>query len=86
MYMTPEELLSFLPGQSVIELTNDDPRGTEPDMDKVAEALRAIDDGFGLDAVAVCLTDALQALCDLTGEDAADATIDEVFETFCVGK
>ena len=54
--------------------------------DAVAEALRAIDDGFGLDAVAVCLTDALQALCDLTGEDAADATIDEVFETFCVGK
>ncbi len=35
---------------------------------------------------AVCLTDPLQALCDLTGEDAADATIDEVFETFCVGK
>ena len=35
MYLTPEELLSFLPGQSVIELTNDDPRGTEPDMGKV---------------------------------------------------
>ena len=41
MYLTPEELLSFLPGQSVIELTNDDPRGTEPDMGKVEEALRA---------------------------------------------
>lgn len=54
--------------------------------DAVAEALQANRDGFGLDAVAVCLTDALQALCDLTGEDAADATIDEVFETFCVGK
>ena len=54
--------------------------------DAVAEALQAEHDGFGLDAVAVCLTDALQALCDLTGEDAADATIDEVFETFCVGK
>ena len=44
MYMTPEELLSFLPGQSVIELTNDDPRGTEPDMDKVEEALRAAEE------------------------------------------
>ena len=54
--------------------------------DAVAEALQANREGFGLDAVAVCLTDALQALCDLTGEDAADATIDEVFETFCVGK
>ena len=30
--------------------------------------------------------DALQALCDLTGEDATEATIDEVFATFCVGK
>ena len=29
---------------------------------------------------------ALQALFDLTGEDATAATIDEVFETFCVGK
>ena len=54
--------------------------------DALTEALNAQRDGFGLDAVAVCLTDALQALCDLTGEDAADATIDEVFETFCVGK
>ena len=42
--------------------------------------------GFGLDAAGICLTDALQALCDLTGEDASDATIEEVFETFCVGK
>lgn len=48
--------------------------------------IRARQDGFGLDAAAVCLTDALQALCDLTGEDATEATIDEVFETFCVGK
>ena len=40
----------------------------------------------GLDAAAVCLTDALQALFDLTGENASDATIEEVFETFCVGK
>ena len=54
--------------------------------DALAEAIRARQDGFGLDAAAVCLTDALQALCDLTGEDAAEATIDEVFETFCVGK
>ena len=54
--------------------------------DALTEALNAQRDGFGLDAVAVCLTDALQALCDLTGQDAADATIDEVFETFCVGK
>ena len=54
--------------------------------DALQEALRARADGFGLDAVGVCLADALQALCDLTGEDATEATIDEVFATFCVGK
>lgn len=40
-YLTPEELLSFLPERSVIQLTNDDPRGTEPDMGKAEEALLA---------------------------------------------
>lgn len=40
-YLTPEELLSSLPEQSVIQLTNDDPCGTEPDMDRVQEALLA---------------------------------------------
>lgn len=54
--------------------------------DAVGEALASQRDGFGLDAAAVCITDALQALCDLTGEDASAATIDEVFERFCVGK
>ena len=54
--------------------------------DALAEAIAARQNGFGLDAAAVCLTDALQALFDLTGEDASDATIEKVFETFCVGK
>ena len=54
--------------------------------DALAEAIAARQNGFGLDAAAVCLTDALQALFDLTGENASDATIEEVFDTFCVGK
>ena len=54
--------------------------------DALGEAITAKKDGFGLDAAAVCLTDALQALCDLTGESATESTIEEVFETFCVGK
>lgn len=36
--------------------------------------------------VSVCVDDALAALYDLTGENASDAVIDEVFEKFCVGK
>ena len=36
--------------------------------DAVAGALDAVSGGFGLDAVSVCVDDALDALCDLTGE------------------
>ena len=49
--------------------------------DALAEALNSQEDGFGLDAAGVCIS-----LARLTGEDATEATIDEVFSTFCVGK
>lgn len=52
----------------------------------VTGALEAARGGFGLDAVSVCVDDALAALCELTGENASEAVIDEVFEKFCVGK
>ncbi|MEE0800557.1 MAG: tRNA uridine-5-carboxymethylaminomethyl(34) synthesis GTPase MnmE [Gemmiger sp.] len=54
--------------------------------DALAEALQARAGGFGLDAIGVCLADAQRALARLTGEDAGEATLDEVFSTFCVGK
>jgi len=54
--------------------------------DAVSGALDAIAGGFGLDAVSVCVDDALDALCELTGENASEAVINEVFERFCVGK
>ena len=54
--------------------------------DAVAGALDATAGGFGLDAVSVCVDDALDALCDLTGENASEAVIEQVFERFCVGK
>lgn len=54
--------------------------------DAVAGALDAVSSGFGLDAVSVCVDDALAALCDLTGENASENVINEVFERFCVGK
>ena len=50
------------------------------------EAEKALAGGFGLDAVGVCVDDALSALCRLTGEDASEAVVEEVFSTFCVGK
>ena len=48
--------------------------------------MQALDGGFGLDAVSVCVDDALAALCRLTGEDASESVIEEVFSKFCVGK
>lgn len=54
--------------------------------DAVQSALEAADAGFGLDAVSVCIDDALDALYSLTGENASEAVINEVFEKFCVGK
>ena len=54
--------------------------------DALQEALAAAESGFGLDAVGVCLDDALIALYTLTGEKADEAVIEEVFSRFCVGK
>ncbi|MDD3260997.1 MAG: tRNA uridine-5-carboxymethylaminomethyl(34) synthesis GTPase MnmE [Oscillospiraceae bacterium] len=50
------------------------------------EALQALHSGMTLDAVTVCVDDAVSALMELTGEHASEAVIDRVFETFCVGK
>ena len=54
--------------------------------DALQSALDAQVGGFGLDAVGVCVDDALAALYELTGESASEAVIDEVFSKFCVGK
>ena len=52
----------------------------------LAEALDAVRAGFTLDAAGVCIDDALNALYALTGENASDDVIEEVFSKFCVGK
>ncbi len=54
--------------------------------DAIAEAIGAVQGGFGLDAVTVCVDDALDALYALTGENASEAVVAEIFERFCVGK
>lgn len=54
--------------------------------DALQDALTAIEGGYTLDAAGVCVDDALRALYALTGENASDQVIDEVFSTFCVGK
>ncbi len=55
-------------------------------LSAVNDAIAAIDFGMTLDAVGICVDDAIAALCELTGERASDSVIDEVFSHFCVGK
>ena len=50
------------------------------------EALRAVESGVTLDAVTVCLDEAIGPLLELTGRKASDAVVDAVFAQFCVGK
>ena len=54
--------------------------------DALTAAIDSQRQGLGPDAAGVCLADAQRALAELTGEDAGEATLDEVFSTFCVGK
>ena len=43
-------------------------------------------DATTLDAVTVCLDEAIGPLLELTGQKASDAVVDAVFAQFCVGK
>ncbi len=55
-------------------------------LEAVQDAMQAQQQGFDLDAVGVCVDDALHALYQLTGEEASEAVVEEVFSKFCVGK
>lgn len=52
----------------------------------VFEALTALESGCTLDAVGVCVDDALTALLELTGRRVTEEVTNEVFKRFCVGK
>jgi len=52
----------------------------------LAQALEAADAGLALDAVAVDLYDAQQALAAILAAESRDMVIEEVFRRFCLGK
>ena len=90
-----EELEQMIP--SVLGLGRIDPAAAmlanERQRDCVSSSLKSLQDGLDavlagitLDAVSVCLEDAISPLMELTGERASDVVIDQVFERFCVGK
>lgn len=55
-------------------------------LDGVKEALSALQMGCTMDAVGVCVDDALSALLELTGKRVTNEVADEIFRRFCVGK
>ena len=55
-------------------------------LDGINEAIAALNDGNTVDAVGVCVDDALAALLELTGRRVTNEVSDEIFRKFCVGK
>lgn len=55
-------------------------------LEGVNEALNALNSGHTMDAVGVCVDDALSALFELTGKRTTNEVADEIFRKFCVGK
>ena len=55
-------------------------------LDALERAIAAIDARQPLDLAEIDLREALDALSEITGEDASEEVIDRVFQNFCVGK
>ena len=58
----------------------------ERSYNAITAAKEALLNGETVDAVGVCVDDALAALFELTGKRATNVVTDEVFRKFCVGK
>lgn len=55
-------------------------------LEAVTAARDALGIGMTLDAVGVCVDDAISALLELTGKRVTNEVCDEIFKRFCVGK
>lgn len=55
-------------------------------VEALGRAVEAIDQGCPLDVTQIDLRQALEALSEITGENASEEVIDRVFRNFCVGK
>ena len=75
-----------LTGDSAVYLNERQRDCAERSLAHVREALEALQYGMTVDAVGVCLDDALNDLFELTGERVTVEVANKVFEHFCVGK
>lgn len=55
-------------------------------LEAINAAEDAINSGITLDAVGICVDDAVSALLELTGKRVTNEVCDEIFKRFCVGK
>ena len=75
-----------LSGESAVYLNERQRDCAQRALVSVSEALSAWQCGMTVDAVGVCLDDALAALMELSGERVTVEVANKVFEHFCVGK
>jgi len=55
-------------------------------LEHVEDALNAHSQGMALDLLAIDVTEAIQALGQVTGEDVTEDLLDTIFANFCIGK
>ena len=75
-----------LSAESVVLINERQRVCAEKALDGVSEALAALESGCTMDAVGICVDDALAALFELTGKRVTNEVCDEIFKKFCVGK
>lgn len=85
---TVEEIteIANLDGNSAVLISEHQRSCTARALNALNEALNAFKLGATLDAVGVCIDDALSAFLELTGKRVTNEVTDEIFRRFCVGK
>ncbi len=78
--------VSNLSADSVVLINERQRSCAERALDGVNEALAALEAGCTMDAVGVCVDDAIAALFEMTGKRVTNEVTDEIFRKFCVGK
>ena len=75
----------FNPSEGILS-TERQREATQKALNSVRDAVNTLTFGFSLDAVTVCVEDAIENLLSLTGENLSETVVNEVFHNFCLGK
>lgn len=75
----------FNPSEGILS-TERQREATQKALNCVRDAVNTLTFGFSLDAVTVCIEDAIENLLSLTGENLSETVVNEVFHNFCLGK